>query len=190
VGTDVFLDYFREGRLSVKRTMLEIGAQMLQRVLQRTDPSFTLQADCYKYEEYREDELSIFIGWIQMQSRKLEKEASIYQGYSDEHGTRILEIPENLMYIRKRDNTYTVFSSAWNDFIRMHKEFPYRNMSLFAHAFPNVLEISQRKFREPDKPGKPRTTYYVLLVKSEYEEPEEVEAEEDQKQKKLGGIET
>ena len=192
VGTDVFLDYFKEGRLNVKRTMLEIGVQMLQRVLQKADPSFTISADQYQYEEYREDELSVFIGWVQMQSRKLEKEASIYQGYSDEHGTRILEIPENLMYIRKKDNTYTVFSSAWNDFIRMHKEFPYRNMSLFAHAFPGVLEVSQRKFREPDKPGKPRTTYYVLLVKSEYEEPaEEVKekpSEENPSQKKFGEI--
>jgi len=189
ISVDAFLGYFKEGRLNVKKTMIEIGAQILQRIFQKVSPSFTIPRDYLGYEEYREDELSIFVGWVQMQYRRIEKETSIYQGYSDEHGAKILELPEKLMYIKRKDNVYTIFGSAWNDFLHSHKEFPYRNMSLFAHAFPGVLEVAQRKFKEPDKPDKPRTTYYVLLLKSEYEEPPEEIFEKsgagDPQQKKL-----
>ena len=159
---ELFLGYFREKRLQVKRTIIEIGRNFLEDLL-------SIETEKFEYEEYEEDNLSIFVGWVQFAFRKMEKEQNWIDKDYYEHNAVTVRYDDTL-YIRKQnridsDGRYTgdqfiVFPLAWKEFLNKYRDFPYKSMESFAKAYPGMLKCQPRKFREGDE----RKEYRVLII--------------------------
>jgi hypothetical protein len=162
MDADTFLGYFQGSRKEVKQTVLDFGARMLRELFRRVDPAFKLPAGIEKYEEYEEDHFSLFLGWVQLSLRKMQKETNYTS--RDYDAREVITVRyEDSLYIREEEGKYVVFPMAWADFLRKYPEFPFKSMESFAHAYPDYVKAQPRKFRVD---AKGRSSFRVLIIGS------------------------
>ncbi|MEM0050493.1 MAG: hypothetical protein QXW39_08200, partial [Candidatus Bathyarchaeia archaeon] len=163
---DTFLDYFRENRLSVKQTILDFGVSVLRKVFSRVAPSVIIPT--IKYQEYLDDYLTLFAGWVQLALRKMQKETNYYERDYDSRETITIRY-ENSLYIREGTDSegkkeYIVFPLAWTEFLKKYPEFPFKSMDAFARAYPDSLRSQPRQFKIKGERGMPRQSFRVLVL--------------------------
>ncbi|MEM4066082.1 MAG: hypothetical protein QXV17_04380 [Candidatus Micrarchaeaceae archaeon] len=166
---DTFLDYFRENRLSVKQTILDFGVSVLRKVFSRVAPSVGIPA--IKYQEYLDDYLTLFAGWVQLALRKMQKETNYYERDYDSRETITIRY-ENSLYIREGTDSegkkeYVIFPLAWTEFLKKYPEFPFKSMDAFAKAYPDSLRSQPRQFKINSERGMPRRSFRVLVLKEQ-----------------------
>ncbi len=157
IDPETFLGYFRGNRLEVKRTVIEMGSMILEEILRMADQTFRLPR--IMYEEYEEDNFSVFYSWINLALRKMQKEVNYYE--RDSNYNQIITVkPDDTFYIREENDKIIVFPAAYKKFLSENRDFPYRSMEGFAKAYPEYLKAQPRKFREGDD----RKSFWVLIV--------------------------
>ncbi len=160
-----FLDYFKDSRLEVKRTIIQIGSKILQDVLSIVDPSFTIDKNFTVYDEYVQDYSDILIGWTQHALRKMQKEQNYYD--SDGFGRGVVTISyTDTLYIQETKDQYILFNMAFSDFVKRYPEFPYQSMEMVSKAYPDIMHYVVRKY----KVGKERKSFRVLAIDKVFEE--------------------
>ncbi len=165
---ETFLGYFTENRASIKSTILELGANILMMLFQRDDSSFRIPANLFKYEEYYEDYFSLFLGWVQLTLRKMQKETNYIERDWSSHEIITVRYDDSL-YIQQQESKYIIFPMAFRDFLKRYPEFPFQNMEAFAHAYPQYLKSQPRKFKV--KGAEDRKAFRVLVVENMAQEP-------------------
>ena len=163
MDADTFLGYFRGSRKEVKQTILDFGARIMRELFSRVEPAFRLPAGIERYEEYEEDHFSLFLGWVQLALRKMQKETNYTSRDYDAHEIITVRYEDSL-YIREEEGKYVVFPMAWADFLRKYPEFPFKSMESFAHAYPAYVKAQPRKFRVDAAKG--RSSFRVLIIGS------------------------
>jgi hypothetical protein len=178
LDAETFLGYFDDKRTSVKSSILEFGAQVLERLFSRNDPSFKLPSGLASYEEYEEDYFSLFFGWAQLALRKMQKETNYAER---DYGSReVITIRyEDSLYIQESGSDLMIFPMAWREFLKKYPEFPFQSMEAFAHSYPQYVRCQPRKFRMEGQDD--RKSFRVLMIKkmaqestTEPEKPKEV----------------
>lgn len=159
---DQFMGYFMTGREDVKRSIIEYGHMILENLFQMVEYDFKLPPELKIYEEYEEDHFSVFLGWVQLALRKMEKETNYYERDYYDRNTITIRYEDSL-YIRQSQDSYIIFPLAWKEFLKKFPDFPFQTMEGFAHAYPDLLEYSPRKFRSPD--SSERKSIRVLIVR-------------------------
>ncbi len=165
---ETFLGYFNENRTAVKSTIIEFGANILMRLFQRTGLDFRIPDNLFKYEEYYEDYFSLFLGWVQLSLRKMQKETNYVERDWGSHEVITVRYDDSL-YIREQESKYIVFPMAFRDFLKKYPEFPFQSMESFAHAYPQYLKSQPRKFKVAG--AEDRKSFMVLIVENMAQEP-------------------
>ncbi len=182
MDVDVFFDYFTDNRESVKDTILKIGWQVLNALLRKAGNAKDISRDIAQYEEYQEDSISLFMGWVQLALRKMQKETNWYE--RDDMRSVITVLYENSLYIQETSDEYIIFPMAWKEFQRKYTSFPYKSIDAFAHAYPDFLRSQPRNFKV-SKLGTMRKPFRVLML---HKMMDEVVAEPEAMQKELKGV--
>ncbi len=162
------LGYFNNNRISVKTTIIKQGANLLMMLFQKAGLDFKIPDYLFKYEEYYEDYISLFIGWVQLSLRKMQKETNYVERDWSSHETITVKYDDSL-YIQQDGSKYIVFPMAFRDFLKKYPEFPFQSMDAFAHAYPQYLKSQPRKFRIAG--AEDRKAFRVLVVENMAQEP-------------------
>jgi len=173
-----FLGEFIQDRLTVKKSILQYGADILMMLFQRVDFGFKIPEKLFSYEEYYEDYFSLFLGWVQLSLRKMQKETNFVDREWGSHETITVRYDDSL-YIQEQGSKYIVFPMAFRDFLKKYPEFPFSNMEQFAHAYPQYLKSQPRKFKISG--AEDRKTFRVLVVENMAQEPSIEPVEKDVK---------
>ncbi|MEM3191590.1 MAG: hypothetical protein QW292_05745, partial [Candidatus Parvarchaeota archaeon] len=150
-----------------KQTILDFGVSTLRKVFSRIDTSVNVPT--IRYQEYLEDYLTLFAGWVQLALRKMQKETNYYERDYDSRETITIRY-ENSLYIREGTDSegkkeYIIFPLAWTEFLKKYPEFPFKSMDAFAKAYPDSLKSQPRQFKVDKERGNPRRTFRVLILK-------------------------
>ncbi len=182
MSVDVFFDYFTDNRESVKDTILKIGWQVLNALLRKAGNEKDITRDIAQYEEYQEDSISLFMGWVQLALRKMQKETNWYE--RDDMRSVVTVLYENSLYIQETSDEYIIFPMAWKEFQRKYTSFPYKSIDAFAHAYPDFLRSQPRNFKV-SRLGTMRKPFRVLML---HKMMDEAVAEPEAMQKELRGV--
>ncbi len=172
-SVEEFLGYFNDNRTSVKSTIIEYGATILRmlfetQAIETEGVVFKIPSSLYTYEEYYEDYFSLFLGWVQLSLRKMQKETNYVERDWGSHETITVRYDDSL-YIQEQESKYIVFPMAFRDFLKKYPEFPFNSMEQFAHAYPQYLRSQPRKFRIAG--AEDRKAFRVLIVENMAQEP-------------------